>query len=129
VSDPAGQSRPTISTHVLDAARGAPAAGVDVVLVRLEDRTVFGPRPTDVDGRIRDLLDGGELRPGLYELTFETGSYGGPGTGPDGGPGSAPGGRPFFVQATLTLDIVDTARSYHVPLLLSPFAMTTYRGS
>jgi 5-hydroxyisourate hydrolase len=126
VANQPGDARPTISTHVLDAARGAPAAGVDVVLVRLEDRTVFGPRPTDPDGRIRDLLGGQELRPGLYELTFETGSYGGEDGGGHGDVGDA---RPFFVQATLTLDIVDVGRSYHVPLLLSPFAMTTYRGT
>jgi 5-hydroxyisourate hydrolase len=130
VANQPGDARPTISTHVLDAARGVPAAGVDVVLVRLEDRTVFGPRPTDADGRIRDLLGGQDLRPGLYELTFETGSYGGEDGGAAGAAGaSGADGRPFFVQATLTLDIVDVGRSYHVPLLLSPFAMTTYRGS
>ena len=112
------EGRPTISTHVLDLERGVPASLVDVVLVRLEDRRIFGPTPTDNDGRIPDLLSGDELRAGAYELTFEIGSR-----------ARAHDREPFFEQASVVFSVVDTARSYHVPLLLSPFGLSTYRGS
>jgi 5-hydroxyisourate hydrolase len=115
------EGRPTISTHVLDTQRGEPARGVTVVL------TVFGPPgprtlsrlQTDDDGRIRDLLDGGRLEPAMYELTFQVGSY----QRSQGGEGR------FFRQLSVLVEVSDPARSYHVPLLLSAFGMTTYRGS
>jgi len=111
--------RPTISTHVLDLATGDPAAGVVVALFRLADDgtpELVSELRTDADGRIRDLLDGGELTEGDYQLAFDVGGYA---DDPDA----------FFQSAALALRIGDTARSYHVPLLLSPFGMSTYRGS
>ena len=113
-------SRPTISTHVLDTERGAPAAGVRVTLYRLD----VGEAPirmtqalTDDDGRVRDLV-GRPLAAGDYRLEFDVA-----GRGDDA---AEPG---FFRRLSIDLSITDTGRSYHVPLLLAPFSMTTYRGS
>lgn len=109
-------SIPTISTHVLDTERGMPAVGVRVTLSRL-DVGSDGPirmtqALTDGDGRVRDLLE----RPmvaGSYRLEFDVGHA-------DGS---------FFRRIAVDLDISDVGRSYHVPLLLAPYSMTTYRGS
>lgn len=112
-------ARPTISTHVLDLASGEPAPGVGVALFRLSaDGTpeLVADLQTDDDGRIRDLLDGSDLTPGDYQVAFDVGGYL---DDPDA----------FFQSAALALRIGDSARSYHVPLLLSPFGMSTYRGS
>ena len=109
---------PTISTHVLDLATGEPAAGVDVAIFRLSDDgspELVGEEVTDADGRIRDLLAGSPLVAGDYQLAFDVG-----GTSDDDA---------FFQSLAVALRIVDTGRSYHVPLLLSPFGMSTYRGS
>jgi 5-hydroxyisourate hydrolase len=109
-------AQPTISTHVLDTELGAPAAGVRVTLYRLD----VGAAPirmtqalTDDDGRVRDLL-GRPLAAGDYRLEFDVG-----GRGEDG----------FFTRFAVDVSIADTGRSYHVPLLLAPYSMTTYRGS
>jgi 5-hydroxyisourate hydrolase len=114
LAEPAGQSRPTISTHVLDTELGAPAAGVRVTLYRLD----VGAAPirmtqvlTDTDGRVRDLLER-PLVAGDYRLEFELGRE-----------------DSFFRRLAVDLSIVDVGRSYHVPLLLAPYSMTTYRGS
>jgi len=111
---------PTISTHVLDTERGMPAVGVHVTLSRVGE----GGRPirmtqalTDADGRVRDLLER-PLTPGDYRIEFRLGDK-----GPDG-PDDA-----FFRRVAVDLRITDIGRSYHVPLLLSSFGMTTYRGS
>lgn len=112
-------TRPTISTHVLDLAAGAPAAGVAVALFRLSDDgapELLSELETDDDGRIADLLDGGELLEGDYQLAFDVGGYAGD---PDA----------FFQSAAYALRVTDTGRAYHVPLLLSPYGMSTYRGS
>jgi 5-hydroxyisourate hydrolase len=112
-------ARPTISTHVLDLASGEPAPGVGVALFRLaEDGSpeLLSELQTDDDGRIGDLLSGGELTEGDYQLAFDVGAYA---DDPDA----------FFQSAAVALRIVDAGRSYHVPLLLSPFGMSTYRGS
>ena len=113
--EPAGQSRPTISTHVLDTELGAPAAGIRVTLYRLD----IGAAPirmtqvlTDTDGRVRDLLER-PLVAGEYRLEFELGRE----------------DDSFFRRLAVDLSIVDVGRSYHVPLLLAPYSMTTYRGS
>jgi hydroxyisourate hydrolase len=109
--------RPTISTHVLDLGSGDPAAGIGVALFRLADDgspELIGEAVTDADGRIRDLLAGSPLVAGDYQLAFDVG-----GMDDDG----------FFQSMAVALRIVDTGRSYHVPLLLSPFGMSTYRGS
>jgi len=100
---------PTISTHVLDIENGRPAAGVTVELFRAWDETRVGFGVTDQDGRIRRLLDG-PLEATDYELRF-----------------TLPG--PFFKRAALAFRVDDTLRSYHVPLLMAPYGLTTYRGS
>lgn len=98
-----------ITTHVLDTAKGRPAAGVRIVLVR--DGHVLFDGITDADGRAR-LLDRAEA--GTYRLTFDTGGYN-------------PGG--FFPEATIVFTVDAPEHHYHVPLLLSPFGYSTYRGS
>ena len=112
MADAAG---PTISTHVLDTERGTPAQGVRVTLSRLD----VGNGPirltqalTDGDGRVRDLLER-PLVAGDYRLEFDVAHE-------DGS---------FFTRIAVDLRISDAGRSYHVPLLLAPFSMTTYRGS
>jgi 5-hydroxyisourate hydrolase len=116
-----GTPTPTISTHVLDTEAGGPAVGVHVTLYKLgeDDRPIrLTQALTDDDGRVRDLL-GRAMSPGVYRLEFRPGSH-------------APAGAAeasFFDRLAVDLRIADTSRSYHVPLLLAPFAMTTYRGS
>jgi 5-hydroxyisourate hydrolase len=107
------EGRPTISTHVLDTGTGQPAAGVRVRCSRLEGDSVevAGEGTTNEDGRIPDLLDGHELVPGLYRVSFELGR-----------------GR-FFEKLMVEVRIDDASRGYHVPLLVAPFGLTTYRGS
>ena len=100
-----------ITTHVLDTAKGRPAAGVALTLL-LDDRVIF-EGATDSDGRAR-LLTPEAVKPGVYRLTFGTGAY-----NPEG----------FFPEATIVFHIDDVAQHYHVPLLLSPFGYSTYRGS
>jgi 5-hydroxyisourate hydrolase len=114
-------SPPTISTHVLDAERGLPADGVHVTLYKLDERNQpirMSQALTDADGRVRDLLER-PLVAGDYRLEFNLAGERAPGTGDDR----------FFRRLTVDLRIADSSRSYHVPLLLAPFAMTTYRGS
>jgi 5-hydroxyisourate hydrolase len=111
--------RPTISTHVLDLGTGEPAQGVSVALFRLSDDgtpELVSELETDDDGRIPDLLQGEDLTAGDYQLAFDVGGHA---DDPDA----------FFQSAALALRIGDTERSYHVPLLLSPYGMSTYRGS
>jgi 5-hydroxyisourate hydrolase len=103
----------TLSTHVLDAARGCPAVGVPV---RLERRDGAGWQQvaageTDPDGR----LAGWEAAAGVHRLVFDTGAY----LGPDA----------FYPEVVVTFRVADAGQRYHVPLLLSPFAYSTYRGS
>ena len=107
------QGRPTISTHVLDTAGGTPKAGIAVRLRRLPigGGAVVGEGVTDDDGRIRDLLAGRSLEVGAYRLEFSLDPAG------------------FFTAVSLDLRVDDAGRSYHVPLLLAPFGLTTYRGS
>jgi 5-hydroxyisourate hydrolase len=112
-------SHPTISTHVLDLATGNPAPGIGVALFHLSDDgspELVAELETDADGRIHDLLGGTKLAEGDYQLAFDVGGYA---DDPDA----------FFQSAALALRITDVTRSYHVPLLLSPFGMSTYRGS
>jgi len=94
----------SISTHVLDTARGEPAAGVRVELA--QEREVLASGETDADGRIRELAK--DLEPGRYELVFWPPS-------------------PFFTKVELEIDLTDG--HYHVPLLVSPYGCATYRGS
>jgi len=112
-------NRPTISTHVLDTTRGEPAAGVAVTLWRLDgkEQVSQGTRETDADGRIAALGEG-TLAAGMYRLSFEVGAY-----------YKKKGTAAFFQRATLDFEISDPTRRYHVPLLMSPFACSSYRGS
>jgi 5-hydroxyisourate hydrolase len=110
----------TVSTHVLDAAVGKPAAGVPVSLSSLDSS--LGWRPveageTDADGRHRFGVSTG---PGVYRLVFDTGAY-----------FAARGVAAFYPEVTITFTIAasDSGGHYHVPLLLSPFAYSTYRGN
>jgi len=97
----------TVSTHVLDVASGKPAAGVRVTL---GTRTLT----TDIEGRILDLSGGG-INPGSYRLLVEIGAYW----------GSTPH---LFKTIALELEL-NEGRHYHVPLLISPYSCTTYRGT
>ena len=111
-----------ITTHVLDTTHGHPAAGV---AVRLElrhdsDQWLFiGQGETDADGRLRSLMpEAGSVPPGTYRLTFDTGGY-----------FDAHGLRSFYPQVAVTFEVVQGEAHYHVPLLVSPFGYSTYRGS
>lgn len=112
----------SITTHVLDTARGRPAAGVPVVLEYQSDHdewSAVGRGATDDDGRLRTLVPAGEaLRTGVYRITFDTDSY-----------FAALGIEGFFPAAVIVFRVRDAAQHHHVPLLLSPFGYSTYRGS
>src|SRR3954469_22437915 len=112
--------QPTISTHVLDNERGQPAVGVRVRLERRDGDsfTLLADDATDVDGRIGDLL-GGDLLAGIYRISFDAAGYF----------AERSGETPFVRTASIEFEIVDTGRHYHVPLLLTRFACTSYRGS
>jgi 5-hydroxyisourate hydrolase len=109
----------TLSTHVLDTASGRPAAGVRVALDRRDgDAWVpLGGGVTDDDGRVRDLAPEG-LGPGVHRLVFATGEW-----------FAASGRTGFYPEVPVVFEITDSDGHYHVPLLLSPFAFSTYRGS
>jgi 5-hydroxyisourate hydrolase len=108
-----------ISTHVLDTSRGCPAAGVSVVLERAVDSgwQPAGRGTTDADGRVSDLLSSAP-QGGCYRLTFDTGAY-----------FRAVGTAGFYPEVSVTFVVGDGAGHNHVPLLLSPFGYSTYRGS
>ena len=110
-----------ITTHVLDTARGKPAAGVPVVLeIRSGDSWKELARAvTDGDGRVRPLLPAGTaLVPGTYRITFATGAW-----------FRDQEIEGFYPEAALVFDVRDAGQHYHVPLLLSPYGYSTYRGS
>lgn len=102
-----------VTTHVLDTAKGVPATAVPVRLESFDGKEI-ARTSTDSDGRCRDLGPD-ELAAGTYRLVFDTGAY--------------LGENCFFPEATVTFRITDPAAHHHVPLLLSPFAFSTYRGS
>jgi 5-hydroxyisourate hydrolase len=108
----------TVSTHVLDTGLGLPAQGVPVRLSRVapDQAEVLASGSTDEDGRIGKLTPT-ELEPGTYQLWFDVAVY-----------AASSGQDIFFPEVTVTFTITDE-RHYHVPLLLSPFAFSTYRGS
>jgi 5-hydroxyisourate hydrolase len=110
-----------ITTHVLDLALGRPAAGVAVRLERQAgdgDWRLLGLDRTDADGRVREWPGASEPSPGVHRLTFATGPY-----------LEAMGAPAFFPEVSVVFRIVDVGRHHHVPLLLSPFGYSTYRGS
>ncbi|KAK6143069.1 hypothetical protein DH2020_023417 [Rehmannia glutinosa] len=126
------RTRPPITTHILDVARGAPAAGVEVRLETWEKddqaRPLFGQTDsgcwklegcstTDKDGRSGQLMKmTDDLNPGVYRISFDTGKY-----NPDG----------FFPYVSIVFEVRESQKweHFHVPLLLSPFSLSTYRGS
>jgi 5-hydroxyisourate hydrolase len=109
-----------ITTHVLDTARGKPAAGVALVLERLQGEA-FVPvarGSTDEDGRHKTLTDPDGVPAATYRLTFDVGRY-----------HAALGQESFYPEVAITFVVRDAAQHFHVPLLLAPYGYTTYRGS
>ena len=110
-----------ITTHVLDTSIGRPAAGIAVTLERRDGAawTSIGAASTDADGRVRALVPGDPApRPGHYRLTFAVAAY-----------YKARGVTPFYPEVAVVFDVQAPDQHYHVPLLLSPFGYSTYRGS
>ena len=113
-----------LTTHVLDTANGRPAAGVRIALYRAEDQNlVLAAATTNADGRCDEpIFEGEAFKAGVYELIFHVGDY-----FRDAGHG---GPSPAFLDVvTIRFGIADAGEHYHVPLLVSPFGYTTYRGS
>ncbi len=106
----------TLSTHVLDVERGVPAAGVPVVL--LAGGRTLAEHATDAGGRVADLT-GSSLPSGAYQLVFDVAAY----LRAQGRP------APFLQRVTIEFAIDGSTPHYHVPLLLSAYACTSYRGS
>jgi hydroxyisourate hydrolase len=108
-----------ITTHVLDTALGRPAAGVTVRLEQAaaEHWVMLGEQVTDADGRIREIGPA-QVPAGTYRFTFDTGGY-----------FAADGRETFFPEVTITFSVTEPESHYHVPILLSPFSVSTYRGS
>ena len=113
-----------LSTHVLDTAHGCPAHGIKIELWRLNGtRTLLKTVFTNVDGRADEpLLAADELKAGQYELVFFVGDY-------FAAKAEAPTGARFLDTVPVRFGIADAGASYHVPLLCSPWAYSTYRGS
>lgn len=104
-----------VSTHVLDTVTGRPAPGMAVTLERVGEGLpeTLTSTSTDDDGRVADLLGGNRLRTGVFRLTFNTAAY----------------GNAFYPEVTITFRVSDADQHHHIPLLLSEFGYTTYRGS
>lgn len=102
----------TISTHVLDTARGEPAVGMPVRLERLgrDDWVPVADGITDNDGRLRDWVPASQWASGRYRMVFDTGGA-------------------FFPEVVVVFEVREPGRPHHVPLLLSPYGYTTYRGT
>ena len=114
-----------LTTHVLDTAQGWPAVGMTLELFRLEGaaRELLRSAVTNADGRTdAPLIARGELQAGVYELVFDVAPY----FAASGLPLSRPA---FLTQVPLRFGVADTTAHYHVPLLVSPWAYSTYRGS
>ena len=112
-----------ITTHVLDTSRGRPAAGVTVTLEMFDvddaDWRKLGRGATDADGRLRDLLPADSTPGGgVYRLTFDTLGY-----------FFAQGAETFYPFVHIVFVVRDPSEHHHVPLLLSPYGYSTYRGS
>jgi 5-hydroxyisourate hydrolase len=114
-----------LSTHVLDIAHGKPGAGVAIELYRVNGagRTLLKSDTTNADGRCNHpLLEGPELEQGSYEIVFAAGDY-------FAAQGVALPTPRFLDRISIAFGVADPAHNYHVPLLVSPFAYSTYRGS
>lgn len=106
----------TLSTHVLDTALGRPAQGVHVVLKH--GGAVLGSGTTDADGRVKDIAGSAKLGAGEYSLTFSVADY-----------FRKSSRESFYSDIVITFNVVEGEQHYHVPLLVSPFGYSTYRGS
>ncbi|MEY2501697.1 MAG: 5-hydroxyisourate hydrolase [Verrucomicrobiota bacterium] len=107
---------PSLTTHVLDTMRGLPAAGMTIELWSVDQSTMLKSVQTNSDGRVDEpLLTGEQMRAGTYELIFFVGDYFGE--------------RRFLDRVPVRFVISDAAAKYHVPLLVSPWSYSTYRGS
>lgn len=112
-----------LTTHVLDTALGKPAAGLRIELFREGEATALKVLHTNPDGRADGpILEGAALTPGRYELRFHAGDY-------LRASGAALPDPPFLDVIPIRFGIADQAAHYHVPLLLSPYGYSTYRGS
>ncbi len=110
-----------ITTHVLDTSLGRPASGISVRLERREGASwlELARGATDADGRCRNLLpEGTSLQPSVYRLSFDSAEY----FGKRGVP-------TFYPEVAVAFEVREPAQHHHVPLLLSPFGYSTYRGS
>jgi len=111
-----------ITTHVLDTSLGRPAAGMLVRLERCQEGMppdVVGRGTTDIEGRVRNLMAAGAgLSIGSYRVVFDTGTY-----------FAETGTHGFFPEVAVMFEVRDASQHYHVPLLLSPFGYSTYRGT
>lgn len=109
-----------ISTHVLDLARGVGGKAIPVVLSKRSaggEWQKVGTAATDADGRVRSFGDAGAFDTGIYRLQFDMSGY------PDAS------ASPFFPEITLTFRVTDKAGHYHVPVVVSPYGYSTYRGN
>ena len=114
-----------LTTHVLDTARGKPAGGVKILLFRIDGgaHVPVAETVTNADGRTDvPLLTAGQLQVGQYEIVFLAGDY-------LRATGQAVGGTLFLDEVPIRFGVSDADQHYHVPLLISPFAYSTYRGS
>jgi 5-hydroxyisourate hydrolase len=109
-----------ITTHVLDTSIGRPGASIAVELERIDGGAwhLVGGGVTDGDGRLRTLTPVGPVQPGTYRIRFLTAAY-----------FAARGVQGFFPIVEIQFVVVDGAQHHHVPLLLSPYGFSTYRGS
>ncbi|KAM5281847.1 5-hydroxyisourate hydrolase-like [Ctenodactylus gundi] len=111
-----------LTTHVLNTASGLPAQGLCLCLFRLEERgqqwMKLRASSTDADGRCPGLLRPGEMKPGTYKLSFDTEDY-----------WKKRGQESFYPYVEVVFTITKETQKFHVPLLLSPWSYTTYRGS
>jgi len=112
----------TMSSHVLDTASGSPASGVRISLELLgeeeEGWSLQDTRITDSDGRVTRFIPDGDLYNGTYRLQFATKEY-----------FESQNQSTFFPYVEVVVEILDSSSHYHIPLLLSPYSYTTYRGS
>jgi 5-hydroxyisourate hydrolase len=115
---------PRLTTHVLDTAAGIPARNMQIELHSLDGGPELLRRvETDADGRVAGaLLEGEDMRPGRYSLTFHVADY-------FRGRGTAMPDPPFLDDVVIHFGIADARQHYHVPLLVSPWSYSTYRGS
>ncbi len=122
-----------LTTHVLDTAQGRPAGGMKLDLFRLEGaaRTLLKSVITNPGGRTdAPLIAGGELVAGIYELVFDVAGYFADAGADTGADAELPLGQPTFLGSVpIRFGIADADAHYHVPLLVSPWAYSTYRGS